>query len=386
MSDLRKLAKVYEDWKTNSKPCALATVIKVEGSAYRRPGARMLINSNGESVGSISGGCLEADVVLQSQEFVIGEGKSLRLIYNDATAEDVTFGVGAGCDGVVHVAIEPLYANDLLNPLERFTECVSLNTAGLLYTVIGFEELKDKARIRRAFVSSESSRFNDACEPTLRQMIESDASVLLNSEAARVPVTKTFVCQETTFDCLVEKFDAKKRLFVFGAGQDAAPVVSLAANLGWLVTVIDHRRHFLVDERFVDAEGIVGLGIDDSLGDLPIDANSFALVMSHNLPSDQANLKKLLNAQCCYIGVLGPRRRTIKMLDDLRFQGMLISEARLAALRYPVGLDLGAETPEEIALSIMSEIEAVRKGHTGLPLRDQDGPIHRQIKASVPGA
>jgi xanthine/CO dehydrogenase XdhC/CoxF family maturation factor len=385
MSDLRKLAKVYENWKANSKPCALATVIKVEGSAYRRPGARMLINSNCESVGSISGGCLEADVVLQSQEFVIGEGKSLRLIYNDATAEDVTFGVGAGCDGVVHIAIEPLYADDPFNPLERFSECVRLKSVGLLYTVIAFEELKEKAKLRRAFVNSEGSRFNEACEPSLQQMIESDASELLDGETAREPLTKTFVGQEQTFDCLVERFDAKKRLFVFGAGPDAAPVVSLAANLGWLVTVIDHRRHFLADERFLEAEGLVGIGIDDSLDDLPIDANSFALVMSHNLPSDQANLKKLIDSQCCYIGVLGPRRRTIKMLDDLRFQGMPISEARLAALHYPVGLDLGAETPEEIALSIMSEIEAVRKGHTALPLRDQDGPIHRTVKAPVVG-
>lgn len=166
------------------------------------------------------------------------------------------------------------------------------------------------------------------------------------------------------------------RLLVCGAGHDAIPVARLAKALGWWVVVVDSRAKFATKDRFPEADDVVLAHSEEVAAKIPIDANTYAVVMTHNYLHDKAILKGLLPTPAQYIGMLGPRKRTEAILADILKDGIQVSEEQLRRIHGPVGLDIGADTPEEIALAILGEVLALRSGRSGMPLRLRKGPIH----------
>jgi xanthine/CO dehydrogenase XdhC/CoxF family maturation factor len=304
-------------------PTVLATLVATRGSSYRRPGARMLVTSEGWRAGSISGGCLEADITRQAA-FLVSHGQALVRSYD--TSEDA--GARLGCGGEVDVLLEPLVDCTLLDLLARVTEqrqTLSLRT------------------VVRGRVGEREVRVGD--------------TLIASTLTGPVEVADSF-CETLT---------PAPRLLVVGAGHDARPVARLAAELGWWVDVYDWRQALATAERFPEAH--VHLVSGERLGEaLTREPGCLAVVMAHHLDYDAAALDVLLrDERVAYVGLLGPRHRSGQVLALLESRGRL-SPAQRTKLRAPVGLDLGAEGPEAIALSVISEVHAVWRGRSAQPL------------------
>ncbi|HET7537372.1 MAG TPA: XdhC/CoxI family protein [Candidatus Didemnitutus sp.] len=315
------------------EPAALATLVHVEGSSYRRPGARLLLLANGTRLGSISGGCLEDDVVLRAQR-VLASGQPEVAIYDTTEENDLVWGVGLGCRGVVHIFIEPL-------PVAR-------------PAWIG--ELRQNLQARRSTTLAVVHGGRHAIGQGTRLLGELPAG-------------------EITSDVFRETVGAPPPLVVFGAGEDALPLVRLAKEIGWHVTVVDSRAGYATTARFPEADSVI-VTAADAVSQMPLDAGTFAVVLTHRYSEDVKLLRALLPKTLAYLGVLGPRKRTDRILTELKANGFTPDTAMLARLHAPVGLDLGATTPEGVALAILAELQSRLGNRTPIHLRDRPGPIH----------
>lgn len=303
MHELDRIRLALVDAAERGEGAVLATVVGVDGSTYRGAGARMVVRADGSTVGAVSGGCLEADVVARAAD-VLAAGRPELAHYDTRELDDAVLGLGMGCQGVIDVQLEPLAGETLQDAIRQLADL----------------------RARSAV-----------------------------------------------------------RLLVCGAGTDAIPVVRLATAVGWLVTVVDHRPSFATPERFPEAERVIGLDASQMERALAsavrLEEFAAAVVMAHAAAHDRARLHELLGVPSLrYLGVLGPRRRTLELLEGSSAAEKVDVPPNVYA---PVGLDLGAETPEEIALSIVSEIAAVLAGRAGGSLRERGGPIHVDRVASV---
>jgi xanthine dehydrogenase accessory factor len=311
----------------------LATVVKTAGSSYRRPGAQMLVLPGGETIGSISGGCLERDVIARAEK-MRGSGHAELLTYDTTSEEDVLFGVGLGCKGVIEILLETEFEKKLDFIAKLFRE----RRTGVIAT-------------------------------TIRGSV---GKVGFPAESFERSTTKLF---EDGGEIFYEVIHAPTPLFIFGAGFDAIPLAKFASDLGFEVTVVDRRPAYAARERFPDADDVLVLAPNE-ISKLPLNDRSVAVVMSHHYVSDRDYLKGLLGVPLRYLGVMGPRRRAEKMLAEFRDEGILAGEDSLQKMHNPIGLDIGAEGPEQIALAIMAEITTVLSGHGGGILREKKGPIH----------
>ncbi len=350
---------------------ALATVVNVRGSAYRRPGARMLVTSDGRSAGMISGGCLENDARERAQE-VMAAGTPRLVTYDSTAPADIIFGLGLGCTGIVQVLIEPLTARDEGDFLAFLSACVARRQVGRVATVFQSDDFPLGARLLRwpdGRVTSTCG--DDALSAALLQAFLETAPIrtagrrveLPNGRAARV---------------LIEAIAPSPSLTIFGAADDAVPVAQLAKLLGWHVTVIDARPAYATPERFPTADEVLCLR-PELLPASPrfvLPPDSMMLIMTHNYTHDRALLRVLLPRATRYVGILGPRARTESLLQELAGEGITFTGEAVARLHGPAGLDVGAETPEEIAVSIVGEMQAVLAQREGGALRDRTGPIH----------
>ncbi len=330
---------------------AMATVMHVGGSAYRRPGARMLMTAAGRTVGMISGGCLENDARERAWE-VIATGKPQLVTYDSTAPEDIVFGLGLGCNGIVQVLIEPLTVGDDTGLLAFLSACVARRQTGKVATAFASDDFPLGARALRWPDGSVTANC-DAGARLRKAAAHHTAGVLMETIAPPVPLT------------------------IFGAGDDAIPVATLAKLLGWHVTVIDARPAFATPARFPDADAVFCLR-PESLPASPqvvLPPESLVIVMTHHFTHDRTLLDTLLARPLRYLGVLGPKSRTQRLLDDLG--------ADAPHLRAPAGLDIGAETPEEIAVSILGEMQAVLAQRSGGALRDRTAPIHDPVDRSV---
>ena len=311
----------------------LASLVKAEGSSYRRPGARLLITPDGTRIGSISGGCLEEDLIARASQ-VAATGSAELVVYDTTSENDLVWGVGLGCNGVVRVLLErlppvPLWASMLAAQFQshRATE------------------------LRVIWESSERSLLGTH----------------LRTDLSHVPADAEI------FDDLVHP---PTRLVILGAGDDAKPLAKMAKGLGWHVTIGDPRAEFATRSRFPDADEVAvapAAQLVDRIGPPP---DALAVVMTHHYVHDVPLLADLLPRCLPYLGLLGPKKRAAKILSDIQSQGHAFTSAQLQRLHAPVGFDLGAETPEEVALSIVSEMRAILAQRDGRPLRDRDRPIH----------
>ena len=298
MKEIKEILKHVAALEDGEK-AILATVVDVRGSGYRLPGARMLMLANGDTFGTVSGGCLEADVLERAKK-VLKSGVAEMFTYDTTGDENSVFSMNMGCRGVIEI---------LLEPISKDSELI--------------------AKMRAAYEDRQSN----------------------------------------------DEFETPIAVMLFGAGADAVPLVRIAAELGWQVTVHDHRPAFLTEERFPDAPKLVLQPVDES-PQIHADDRTAGVIMTHNYARDRFILPELLDSNAFYVGALGPKRRTEQILEEIAANGRTFAEEQLARLFAPVGLDIGADTPESIALSIIGEIKSVLKNRQGTSLRYRQGSIY----------
>ena len=379
MKDLQTILGRARELDEAGESYVLATVVQTSGSVYRGPGTRMLIEADLQSLGTISGGCLEGDV-RENAQAVFADGQP-RLLHYDATSEDdILWGTGLGCSGTVDVLLERLPDGPLHYPT-FLHGCALENRHGVLVTVFATEGETKAAPGQHLILDERENALDDIADSELRAIaLNAAREILATLGDTRLPVVPgcTRHCELTRGKAalLLEPLLPPIALYLFGAGYDAVPLARLAGELGWRVTVADHRPAYARTERFPWARQVL-LALPGRLPEaLAFDNRSCAVVMSHNYLQDQALLRDLLDAPLAYLGVLGPHQRTQRLLADLRKEGTAPSAEQTARLFSPVGLDIGAETAEEIALSILGEIQAALTGRKGGSLRDHPGPIH----------
>ncbi len=382
MRELRDMLGALADLRSRNERAAVATVVRVRGSTYRREGARLLIRADGHTVGSISGGCLEGDVAEVARE-VIQSGRPRLVGYDLTSDDDAVWGLGLGCNGAIDVFVETTdgAGTDLVTLLR---EPIEHRRTVALATMISAPEgsLRIGARL---FVPEEGATEGSLGDRGLDARIEAAARTqIAQSRSLVVPVDLPGGRGEV----FIEVVAPPVPLLICGAGHDALPVARLAHELGWWVMVADSRPAFATRERFPWADEVILADDHDVAQKARIDRRTFVVLMTHNFLHDLAILRGLLATPARYIGLLGPRARTERLLGDLAKEGAALTDTQRARLWGPVGLDLGAETPEEIAVSILTEMLALQNGRSVASLRDRRGPIHdtTQPTKRAPGA
>jgi xanthine dehydrogenase accessory factor len=374
VSEITDVLEAIEALDAQGQRMALATIVAVRGSTYRRPGARLLVPEDGAPIGNISGGCLEGDVA-DLARVVLKEGQA-RLAGWDLTADDDdVWGLGLGCNGAIEVFIEP--ADQAVAVTHALRTALDEERPIAVVTVLESQD-RSAAPGARIVVTEDGPVEGSLGDDDL------DGAATARAREALASGRSEIVAFEPSVRAFVEVLEPPLRLVVCGAGHDAIPLVRAAAGVGWRVTVADDRPAFLSKDRFPEAHAFVRLDDPaDVAAAAPLDHRTFVVVMTHNYLRDRAYLRGLLTTDVGYIAMLGPAARTYRLIGDLRDAGVEVSDADLERMHGPAGLDLGAEGPDEIAQAIIAEIVAVRHGRTGGMLRERPGPIHDRPR---PGA
>jgi len=373
MKELQNILAAFQKAQNQGILTALATVVKTSGSVYRRPGGRMLLTESGEMIGCVSGGCLESDVFELAQPLMFNGGEPVVARYDTTASDDIVWGFGLGCNGVVEVLIEPLSNSFAQQQLEFIAECLYSQQPGLMATVFQVIEGSNVRVASRLLLKPDNTVVNSIEDETLTHQILVDARQALQQRRSRV---ESYKLHDGIVEVFLEVIHPVIPLVVFGAGHDAIPVVNLAKHQGWHVTVVDNRPGYITSERFPDADQIILSEPQDIYKHNLLTLRTVAVVMTHQYKSDLALLKTLLPSPVLYIGMLGPKSRTQQLLQDLKSEGLMLTDAQLQRLFGPVGLDIGADSPEAIALSIVAEIQAVLTNRSGGWLKVRTGPIH----------
>ena len=368
MKEITRILEVYEQVDFAVRKAALATVVSVDGSAYRRPGARMLITDDGRWEGAISGGCLEGDALRRARQ-VMRDGSPIVVTYDTMDDDANSFGVGLGCNGIIDVLIEPIDPANGQNPIELLREFVQKRDVRVLATVLKVGEPAALTPGTRYVLTGESADgVPDWLYDAMRNVFNTGK-----------PLTKLFLVASGTAEVFIERIDPGIELIIFGAGYDVVPVARLARELGWQVTVTDDCVAHLSPKRFPVATCVLFADRTAVIDQLTITERTAAVLMSHNFNYDQAVLRTLLATDVPYIGMLGPRKRFDKMRVEFEKAGQFFTQTGFDRVHAPIGLDLGAETPDEIALSIIAEVKTFFTKRTGGFLKDKPGPIHERL-------
>ena len=347
--------------KENRK-AALATVVKVEGSSYRRPGARMLITDDGNLTGAISGGCLEGDALRKALS-AIHQGKNKLVTYDTTDEDDAKFGVQLGCNGIVHILFEPIFNDEAINPIEVLKAANGRRENCVIATLFSIEQ-KEQPGTALLF------RENECLEKLPAEIsgaVKNDSFDVLKLHISRF---ENYSIAGNEFDAFLEFVPPPIQLIIAGAGNDAQPLAEMGNILGWEAIVADGRQTHCSTQRFPKAKQVLVAKPEQLLPQIEIDGQTAFVLMTHNYNYDLALLKLLLETNAPYIGTLGPKKKLIRMLEELN---KVEEEFRVHG---PIGLDIGAETAEEIAISIIAEIKAVLTGASAGMLKEKKSPIH----------
>jgi xanthine dehydrogenase accessory factor len=366
---MKELIELFEARRREIRlPHAVATVLRVEGSSYRRPGARMLINLHGRVAGSISGGCLEKAVVSQARAALV-DGHARLLAFDTTDQDDLGLGTSLGCQGKIWIGLEILKANHPW-PLESIARQIC---AGREPRVLVTSMTEDGSGI--AF---DSVVVGPDDVDILRTSLHWEAMKVLSSRKTQ------FVGENTQSGALIEWLAPPLRLLLFGGGYDVPPMIRLARDLGHEVLVIDRRPEIARVENFPEAHRVIAARPHEVSQHLSSDNRTVAVIMNHHYETDRDILAALLPLELLYVAMLGPKRRTQQILAELEAEGHELCAHHRAALHGPAGLDIGAETPEQIALAILAEIQAILTGRAGCQLRDRRAPIHSDPPERAP--
>jgi xanthine dehydrogenase accessory factor len=365
MKELKAILAEFKKINFSKRRGALATVVKVHGSSYRSPGARMLITDDGRWVGSISGGCLEGDALRKARQ-VMQDGKPITITYDTREESNQNLGIGLGCNGVIDVMIEAVNPDDPNNPILLFQEIVLQQGPTAMATLFSGDFCGEKMLINSAgkvLRHFTNATLNQLTNPVLTELFRTH-----KSEAKTLGTQEIFL--ELIQPCI--------SLIIFGGGFDARPVSTLAKSLGWDVTVTDECVSHIAPVFFPDADKLSLCQREFIERNFSITPYTACVLMSHNYEYDRDVLKKIIVSNTPYIGLLGPRKRFDKMLEEFRETGFALTPQDIHRIHSPIGLDIGAETPDEIALSIIAEIQSKFANRSGGFLKYRSGPIHQR--------
>ncbi len=329
-------------------------------------------------VGLLSGGCLEADLAERARD-VLASGDPTLVTYDLSSETDIVWGLGLGCNGTVQVLIERLPSASGLDPIAFVADCLRQKEIGILATLFCVNG-QVKGRVgARLMLHPDHPVTENLGDPELANAILADAQEALQECRSAV---KAYQLSRGHAEVFIEVIQPPISLVLFGGGPDAVPVVRLAKELGWHVTVVDHRPAYPTLDRFPHADAVVLSPPGEVPERLQMDTRTVAVVMTHHYLHDLDLLKRLFPSPIRYLGVVGPKSRTERLLEELRTQGIAPTGDQLTRLYGPAGLDIGPEAPEQIALAIVAEIQAVLAGRAGGSLRDRKGSIHDRMMAS----
>jgi xanthine dehydrogenase accessory factor len=339
MSDLGEVLAVWREAESSGEDYVVATIVGVRGSSYRKPGARMIVTENGRRAGTLSGGCLEGEVAKKAW-WLTENGPTVQS-YTTRFDIDEEIPYGSGCGGTIHVLLERRNnATAMMHALARAFDA---------RTPLGIATVLEGANAGTRVIAGESSIaslwHDDLEELAKRALVEE----------------KTFAIQSKIDSSLtklsVEFVPARSGLFIFGAGDDIRPLVTQARTLGWHITVADGRSNLAMRERFLDADDVVVLR-RSGIQHLEMKATDAAVLMTHSWEQDRELLRQLLPRTLRYLGVLGPRQRTVQLVAELT-SGTECSVAEyMDMVHAPIGLNIGSDSPARIALSVIAQIEA----------------------------
>lgn len=349
MKEREQMLDLWREMQEHGSSGVLVTVVKTLGSSYRRPGARLLITESGRRAGSISGGCLEEDVIKKAW-WLTEKGPAIRR-YDTTPDGDIgpsgeaSGGFGLGCNGIIYL---------------------------LMARISGSDDASVMANLARVHTTRQSAWLAHIIHPAnyVASITNADLPAVWKAHAGNLKgsvVDRLESGEEVFFELLTPPV----RLLIFGAGDDAVPLTELARHLGWQVSVFDGRAHYARREKFPQADEVKVRSSEDPLDDLQIDSRTVAVVMTHSYSQDLNFVKSLAKEPLAYLGVLGPRNRSELLLTDAG-----LHESDIESFHSPAGLDIGADGPEQVALSIIAEVQATLNGREGSPLRQRKGSIH----------
>jgi xanthine dehydrogenase accessory factor len=371
MSELIRIAEALVASARSGLPCVLATVVRTEGSTYRRIGARLVVRADGTRTGVVSAGCLEHDIVARATG-VTTAGVPEVVRYDTRSPDDLVWGFGLGCGGVVEVLLEPLVPDQAASKASRLRRVAETRHLIVLATIIRAPSgtdvgVGDQGVLPglRATLDGLGGSFHAEFERCARDALRGGRSVAV-----------CHAWKGETIDVAYEIVTPRLRLAVCGAGNDAVPVVAAARRLDWHVTLIDDRLAAAATERWPDADRIL-VPRPNEITESVFEADSeAAVIMSHHFERDADFLVGWLGTRARYIGLMGPGHRTNALMTAVQARGATIDAIARERMYGPVGLDIGAETPEEIAVAIVAEVQAVCEGRPAGFLSNRPGPIH----------
>jgi xanthine dehydrogenase accessory factor len=370
VKEFKTILSEYKKIDFTKRKAALATVVKVRGSSYRSPGARMLITDDGTWVGSISGGCLEGDALRKARK-VMTEKKPLTVTYDTREESNQNLGIGLGCNGVIDVFIEPLDSNTSNNSISLFESFVTAEEPVAMAILFdGGPEIGEKM-----IVAADGRSSREFSDHGLSELVHGDLLRIFNTRKSEA---RKYFYGGSEREVFIELIQPSISLLIFGGGFDARPVSQLAKSLGWEVQVTDECVAHIAPIFFPEADKLSLCQREYIDRDFKITPYTACVLMSHNYEYDRDVLKKIIGSETPFIGILGPRKRFDKMLEEFQKDDFEIIDEQIQRIHSPIGLDIGAETPDEIAVSIIAEIQTRFANRSGGFLKHRDGPIHER--------
>lgn len=375
MKEIRAIIDTYNSINKEKTRAALATVVRVEGSSYRRTGARMLVMDDGLWVGGISGGCLEGDA-LKRARFAIARSESTLITYDTTEDDEHQIGVGLGCNGIIDVLFTPLEYSDNKNPIEILKSCMeSRRKTHVLVTITGlknirFDSLKSGDVIEYDGLESLHNIQDEKLKLSVNRTIENQ---IIIGKSAPVELSTE---QAEKMDFFIEILPPEIHLVLMGNQYDVYPLTRLAKEMGWRVTIV--ANPLKVNNKISSIANEIVL--PENFTEILFDSHTAIVLMSHDYKTDKYNLPKALKTNSPFIGMLGPRVRSEKIFVELAAEGLTISGTNFERIHAPVGLDIGAVSPEEIALSLIAEVRASFSNREGNFLRLRQSTIHERDK------
>lgn len=369
MKEIEKIIKRYHEIDWTREKVALGTVVKVEGSAYRRIGARIFVSNNGQWVGGISGGCLEGDALKQAK-IAIMKNESSIVVYDTTEDDPHQIGVGLGCNGRIEVLFTPIDSTNEHNQIRFLEQITNKRNSTILLQVLNIKN--GNQALRGQFYTPDD--FTQLAENIGVDITEIEANIetVFYKRKSNVFILKNE--KGGVYEVLFELIRPKIKLICIGDNYDVNAILSIAKEMGWEIHVAGKTRK-ISRAVYKMATKVYAL---ENAKTIPTDEYTAIVLMSHDYKTDLNLLKEYIHFDVPYIGLLGPKKRMFKMQDDFIDHGLDIDLDKLPNLYSPVGLDIGAESPEEIALSIVSEIIAVFRERNGGCLRYRKGSIHKR--------
>lgn len=367
MKEIKSILKLYNALKNSEEKCAIAQVVRVEESSYRREGARMLVFESGVFEGGISGGCLEGDALQRSQIAILKQEPSI-VTYD--TSKEKEIGVGLGCNGIIDVLISPVSGESpMISILEK---CVSERGEHLIATVTALSGPLSGVSLGESFYwDSGASSLADCGNGGLRSFIEGKIGEV---SKRRKSGTFTYQTGDATARIFIELIPPQYHLAIHGDNYDVYPMLEMARVMDWEVSLVGNIQKLKKDRL----QSVAHLYPKETAERPEIDARTAVILMAHDYKTDMANLLRAVESPSPYIACLGPRKRFDKMVSELKGQGRAFSEKDMERIFAPCGLEIGANTPEEIATSIFAEVLSAFSGKKGGMLREKPGPIHER--------